>query len=278
MLVFTVSSLFLPPHICVVTHSHAVFASNLARSLWPWFLTIPTMQCPTKAHCPRRWAEPAELWRPHLCVYVYAHVCMECVTKNENIRRCLLPRYCSYQELFHGSHTHKDQRAAHADSHAWNIVCIKYLMRCVMPSAVVLRLSETSCLIRWPLLSCVMSPETQRGDLALRNKFSTTYLYAILFMRTLQPITAHSAETGTKCFILFSSNTEDTKGYFAGRMKCNLRLVSFWSFEFLFSALRDCTVETDSWKTAVMGFTGTFCLRMYSNHQTLRTIKSLWLF
>lgn len=198
-------------------------------------------------------------------------VCV-CVTKNENIHCYLLPRYCSYQELFHGSHTHKDQRTAHTDSHAWNIVCIKYLMRCVMLSAVVLRLSETSCLIRWPLLSCVMSPETQRGDLALGNKFSTTYLYAILFVHTLQPITAYSTETGTKCFILFSSNTEDTKGYFAGRMKCNLQFVSIWSFEFLFSALHDCTVETDSWKTVVIGFTGTFCLRMYSNHQTPRTI------
>lgn len=51
---FTVSTFSLPLYICAVSHSHAIFASNLPHSLWPWCLTIPTMQCPTKAHCPGR--------------------------------------------------------------------------------------------------------------------------------------------------------------------------------------------------------------------------------
>ncbi len=101
------------------------------------------------------------------------------------------------------SHTHKDRHTAHEDSHAWNIVCIKYLMRCVRLSGVVLPLGESSCRIQWAILSCVTSPEPQCRDSAQRNESPTTCSYTLLYIHTLQPTIVYDIQMITKCFILF---------------------------------------------------------------------------
>ena len=182
-----------------VTRTH-MFASShsLYRSSWPWCATIPTMQCPTKAQCPRQWAEPAGLWKHHLCVRVCVCVCV-CVCVRARQREwedpllstadlLVLSRVVQPLSLSHSlshthththTHTHKERLTAHADSHAWNIVCIKYLMRCVRLSGAALQRGESSCRIQWTILSRLTSPEPRFQNSALSGEVPTTRFYTV---------------------------------------------------------------------------------------------------
>ena len=119
---FAVWTSFLPLNICAVSHSHAIFASHLLPQSSALLTALVSNNTHNALpHCPRQWAEPAELWRPHVCVRVRAcmYVCV-CQKKWENAPlSCASILLLSRVVQLHTLSLSHTLRHAHTDSHTY---------------------------------------------------------------------------------------------------------------------------------------------------------------